>query len=72
MSKVKETREAQGLRREDLAARAGISYDYVRRLETDDPPTPGLDIARRVAEALGTTVDKLFPRQSEPVRAARR
>jgi len=61
MSRLKKHRERSGLRREDLASRAGISLSYVLKLESDDPPTPGLDIARRVAEALGVTVDEVFP-----------
>jgi transcriptional regulator with XRE-family HTH domain len=61
MSRVKEVREARGLRQEELAARAGISFSYVRQLEAADRPTPGLDIARRIADALETTIDALFP-----------
>jgi transcriptional regulator with XRE-family HTH domain len=61
MSRLRQVREERGLRREDLASRAGISYQYVRILESSDPPTPGLEIARRIAEALGATVDDIFP-----------
>lgn len=53
-----------GLRREDLAARAGISYQYVRVLESAAPPTPGLEVARRIAAALGVTVDELWPEEA--------
>lgn len=65
MNRLKEQREALGLRREDVASKADISYDYVRRLEAPDPPTPGLAIARRIADALGTTVDDVFPEPAE-------
>ena len=61
MSRLRQVREGKGLRREDLASLAGISYQYVRVLESDAPPTPGLEIARRVADALGVTVDDIFP-----------
>lgn len=71
MSRVKELREAKGLRREDVAAKAGISYDYVRRLEVDNV-NPGLDIARAVAKVLGSTVDKVFPPAPEPATAGRK
>ncbi len=64
MTRMKELREAKGLRREDVASLAGISYDYVYRLETKGG-TPGLDIARRIADALDATVDAVFP--PEPV-----
>jgi transcriptional regulator with XRE-family HTH domain len=71
MNAIKKTREAQGLRREDLASRASVSLAYIFKLESSTPPNPGLDIARRIAKTLGTTVDKLFP-VSAPELAGRR
>jgi transcriptional regulator with XRE-family HTH domain len=70
MSRVKDAREAKKMERNDLAAKAGISREYVRLLESENPPTPGLDVARAIARALGTSIDKLFP-QDQPARAAR-
>jgi transcriptional regulator with XRE-family HTH domain len=60
---MKDRREALGLRREELAAKADISYDYVRKLEERGPegPEPTLPVARRIAAALNSTVDKIFP-----------
>jgi transcriptional regulator with XRE-family HTH domain len=71
MNTVKKTREAKGLRREELAVSAGISVAYVFKLEsdTDGSIDPGLDIARRLSDALGVPLDKLFPRV--PVAAGR-
>lgn len=65
MNRVRPIREAKGLRREDLASRALISYEYVRRLERegDDTPEPTLPVARRIADALGSTLDDVFPQQ---------
>lgn len=61
-SKLRERREALGLRKEDLASKAGISMETVRRLETGpDEANPTLEVARSIAEALDTTVDELFP-----------
>lgn len=58
------------MRREALAARAGVSYGYIRQLESDDPPTPGLNVARRIADVLGVAVDEAFPPlASEAVRS---
>ena len=57
---MKTLREAKGLRREDLASLAGISHAYIYKLESG-AATPGLEIARRVAEVLGVTVDEAFP-----------
>lgn len=50
-----------------LAAKAGITREYVRQLESDNPPTPGLDVARALARALHTSINKLFP-PADPVR----
>lgn len=62
MSKLRERREGVGMRREELAFKAGISADYIRRLETNpDEANPTLEVARGIAEVLGTTVDELFP-----------
>lgn len=61
MSRLREIRESRGLRKEDVASKAVISVEYVRLLEAPDPPVPGLAIARRLAKALGVTIDELFP-----------
>jgi len=49
-----------GLSRDELALRAELSGEYVRRLELG-LHTPTLEIARRLADALQTTVDVLWP-----------
>lgn len=64
MNRIQKVRTAKGLRREDLASRAEVSYSYVRQLEMPNPPTPGLDVCRRIAEALGVTVDELWPAET--------
>ena len=62
MSKLKRRREALGLRREEVAAKAGISFETVRRLETNpDEANPTLDVARGLADALDTKIEDLFP-----------
>lgn len=61
-NRVQPIREARGLRREDLASKAGISYEYVRKLEVTGK-YPSLDVARRVADVLGGSVDEIFPVQ---------
>ena len=65
MSRLRELREERGLRREEVAVGAAISYDYVRRLEAPDSPNPTLAVARRIAEVLGVTVDAAFPLSTE-------
>lgn len=48
------------MRRQEFAFMAGISEAYTYKLESGEA-TPGLEIARRVADALGVTVDEAFP-----------
>lgn len=60
MSRLRQLREARGLRREDLASKAGLSVAYIYRLEAGTS-VPGLDLARRVATVLAVTVDEAFP-----------
>ena len=63
-SKLKLLREERKMRREELAAAAGISLTYVRDLE-EDRSNPSLLVARRVAEALGASVEEVVPAPSE-------
>lgn len=48
---IQEIRLARGLRREDLAARVGISPPYLSRIESGERP-PRLELSARIAEAL--------------------
>lgn len=60
-TRLQQIRESRGLTREGLAAKADISREYVRLLETAHAPTPSLRIARALALALGLSVDELWP-----------
>ncbi len=60
MNGLRAAREALGLRTEVVAGRADISLVYYRRLEAG-LSKPTLPVARRVAEALASTVDELWP-----------
>lgn len=60
MNELKAARTRLGWRPEVVAGRADISLVYYRRLEAG-LSQPTLPIARRVAEALGSTVDALWP-----------
>jgi transcriptional regulator with XRE-family HTH domain len=50
------TRRAPGLRREELAERAGVSVDYVVRLEQGRATTPSAQVVASLARALQLTV----------------
>ena len=66
MSRLRALREALNLRREELAAKADISFSYVRYLEAPQAPNPTLAVARRIADVLGATVDEVFPEAPAP------
>jgi transcriptional regulator with XRE-family HTH domain len=61
MNRVKQLRTAREMRKEALAAAADVSLSYIHLLEGENPPTPGLERARAIAEALGVSVDEAFP-----------
>ena len=57
--RLKRTRKAQGLSQYALAKKAGISREYVRKLETGKyDPTVGT--LQRLAKALGVPVTELL------------
>jgi transcriptional regulator with XRE-family HTH domain len=60
--RVREYREAAKLTQAALAARVGVSREYVARLEGKGgrPQDMRLSVAARVAKALGVKVDDLL------------
>ncbi len=50
-------RRTPGLRREELAALAGLSIDYLTRLEQGRHPEPSAQVLSALADALGLTAD---------------
>jgi transcriptional regulator with XRE-family HTH domain len=57
--RVTRIREERGLTQQELAARAGTSYQTVWRIENGKHAEPGIYIARRIARALGVSLDYL-------------
>ena len=56
---MKQRREARGWDQKELAERAGIPYMTVYRLENGDHRTPRMDVAVKIARALGVSLDLL-------------
>jgi transcriptional regulator with XRE-family HTH domain len=52
-------REERGLTQQELASKAGTSYQTIWRIENGKHAEPGIYIARRIARALGVTLDYL-------------
>ena len=63
MGRLAERRRALGISQEALARAADCSTSYVVKLEADDPPSPTVPMAQRIALALDTTVDAIWPPQ---------
>jgi transcriptional regulator with XRE-family HTH domain len=57
--RVKTLRERQGLTQSELAQRCGIAQATISRLETGDLKDVQSSVAKRLARALGVTVDYL-------------
>ena len=65
-SKVREKRVARGIAQSELAQRVGISRQALGAIESD-MYLPGVAVALRLAEELGTTVESVFGADSEDV-----
>ena len=63
--RIKQVRETRGLTQAELADRAHLPPATISHFETGIR-TPGTTTLRRLADALGTSVDYLLGRQSEP------
>lgn len=56
---IRELRKEKGYRQEDLAAALGVTRQTINAIE-NDKYDPTLLLAFKLANILGTTVDKLF------------
>lgn len=54
-------REAKGLKQVELARRAGISESLLSRIENGQVKRPSFETVRRLADALDTPCEELFP-----------
>ena len=59
MNKIKALRESKGLTQVQLSEQTGINRVTIARYETSDSGMT-IDSAKRLAEALGCTVDELL------------
>jgi len=59
-SRLRLLRAEHGLTQEDLAQRIGVSRQAINALETERHD-PSLDLAYRIAAALGVSVELIFP-----------
>jgi len=59
--KMKELRDKVGINQTDLAAKVGITQAAISAIEIGLTESPSVDVAQKIAMALGTTVEELFP-----------
>lgn len=64
MRTIKKLRIIQGLTQKNLAERVGISRANLTNIE-NGRRTPSIKTARKLANALGSTIDELFEREDE-------
>ncbi len=69
-ARLAELREGKGLSREELATAAGTSYGSVYELEAGRR-SPSLELAGRLADALGVSVDDLRRPAGTPAKVRR-
>ncbi len=58
--RIKQKRRQVGMTQEELAARTGLDYKYVQKIEGKNPPAVRIDTLERVAKALKTTPAELL------------
>lgn len=57
---IKEMRKSLKMSQEELSARSGVSRSTISKLETDEESIATTDTLRKIANALGVSVGKLF------------
>jgi len=57
---LKSLREKKGLTMQELADKAGVSDAYIAMLETGKRKNPSLAALRRIAKALGVSIEQLL------------
>src|SRR6187431_1653801 len=63
--KLRERRLERGMSQAELARQAQVTTNYVSRLE-GGRAAPGIDLAARLATALGVTISDLLPMPTPP------
>lgn len=58
--RIRAVRTEKEMRREDLAAKSGVSYEYISGIERGKHTNVGLETLERLAKALGVAVADLI------------
>ncbi len=57
---LKRLREAKALTQDTVAQKAGITQEYVAKLESGAKKNPSLEVLKRLAKAMGVSVTELL------------
>ena len=57
---IKSLIDSKGLKKSYVAEKAGISESHLRKI-TNGKSIPSLTVSRKIANALGESVEKVFP-----------
>lgn len=60
MNAIKALRESQGMSQSTLSRKSGVKQQTISMLETGERKMPRVDTAKKLADALGCTVDDLL------------
>ena len=58
-NRIRDVRREKGLRQSDLARKVGVFQSEISEIETGER-RPNVYLAKRIAEALGVSLDELF------------
>ena len=59
-SKIKKIRKKKGLTQDGLARKAGIPYTTLTKLESNVVKKPSVQVAAKIAKALGVCIENLI------------
>ena len=57
--KIKKYRKDKKLSQEELARKAGVTYSTIIKIESGANDNPTVKTLKKIADALGTTIDEL-------------
>lgn len=57
---LRELRRSKNASQRDLAAKAGVDFSYISKLENDRLPPPAADTVMKICQALGVEPDNLL------------
>jgi transcriptional regulator with XRE-family HTH domain len=57
--KIKKYRKKLGISQDTLSKKAGLAFHTIAKIETGATPNPTIDTVKKIADALGVSLDEL-------------